>query len=151
MPVRSTNIASTLGFLLAGWLSAAFLPCMLGGPHLASAQEAKRSQEAAKTSNNAKLIAQGDHVGVDFHHRDTRLRQMPVAEFGERAAAQPDHDDVSRIGIEEQKCHHLAGVRRQQRVRCVQLHHALHACEREKQIARQAVFDNERPPGIARA
>ncbi|MGD0506208.1 MAG: c-type cytochrome [Terriglobales bacterium] len=62
MPVRSTNIASTLGFLLAGWLSAAFLPCMLGGPHLASAQEAKRSQEAAKTSNNAKLIAQGKYI-----------------------------------------------------------------------------------------
>jgi mono/diheme cytochrome c family protein len=62
MPVRSRNIASTLGLILAGVLSAGFLPFMFGGPHFASAQEAKRSQDAAKTSANAKLIAQGKYI-----------------------------------------------------------------------------------------
>ncbi len=56
MPVRSTNIASTLGFLLAGWWSAVLLLFIFGAPHLASAQE------AAKTSVNAKLIAQGKYI-----------------------------------------------------------------------------------------
>jgi mono/diheme cytochrome c family protein len=56
MPVRSANIASTLGFLLAVWWSAVLLLFIFGGPHLASAQE------AAKTSANAKLIAQGKYI-----------------------------------------------------------------------------------------
>jgi mono/diheme cytochrome c family protein len=66
MPVRFANTASTLGFLLAEWLSAALLLLVFisisGETHLASGQEAKRSPEAAQASANAKLIAQGKYI-----------------------------------------------------------------------------------------
>ena len=62
MPVRHTNLASTPGSLIAGLLGATFLLFILGGQHLTSAQETKRSQEAAKTSSNAKLIARGKYI-----------------------------------------------------------------------------------------
>ncbi len=66
MRVRSTNIASALGFLLNGWLGAALLILIFisisGENHLASGQEAKRSPEAAKARADAKLIAQGKYI-----------------------------------------------------------------------------------------
>ena len=46
MAARCTNIASALGSLIAGLMSAAFLLFIIGGLHLTSAQETKRSQES---------------------------------------------------------------------------------------------------------
>jgi mono/diheme cytochrome c family protein len=60
MPVRHINLTITLGSLIAGLLGAIFLLFTLGGQHLTSAQETKRSQEAVKT--NAKLIARGKYI-----------------------------------------------------------------------------------------
>jgi mono/diheme cytochrome c family protein len=62
MAARCTNIASTLTSLIAGLMSAAFLLFIIGGLHLTSAQETKRSQEVVKISGNAKLIARGKYI-----------------------------------------------------------------------------------------
>jgi len=62
MPVRCTNIASTLESLIARLLSAALLLFIIGGPRLASAQETKHSHKVAKTNGNAKLIARGKYI-----------------------------------------------------------------------------------------
>ena len=62
MAARCTNIASALGSLIAGLMSAAFLLFIIGGLHLTSAQETKRSQEVVKISGNAKLIARGKYI-----------------------------------------------------------------------------------------
>ena len=62
MAVRCTNIASAFESSIAGFLSAAFLLFTMGGPHLASAQETKRSQEIAKIQGDAKLIARGKYI-----------------------------------------------------------------------------------------
>jgi mono/diheme cytochrome c family protein len=48
--------------LIAGLLSATFLLFTIDGQHLTSAQETKRSQEVAKTSGDAKLIARGKYI-----------------------------------------------------------------------------------------
>src|ERR1700730_15565884 len=60
--VRCTNLAGTLGSLIAGLLSAALPLFIIGGPHLTSAQETKQSHEVAKTTGNAKLIARGKYI-----------------------------------------------------------------------------------------
>jgi mono/diheme cytochrome c family protein len=62
MPVRHKNLVSSLGSLIGGLSAATFLLFILDGQHLTSAQETKRSQEAAKTSGNAKLIARGKYI-----------------------------------------------------------------------------------------
>jgi mono/diheme cytochrome c family protein len=62
MPVRCTNIANTLGSLIAGLLSAALLLFIIGRPRLTSAQEIKQSHGVAKTNGNAKLIARGKYI-----------------------------------------------------------------------------------------
>jgi hypothetical protein len=62
MAARCTNIASTLGSLIAGLMSTAFLIFIIGGLHLTSAQETKRSHEVVKISGNAKLIARGKYI-----------------------------------------------------------------------------------------
>jgi mono/diheme cytochrome c family protein len=62
MPIRHANLASTFGSLIAGLLSASFLLFLVDGQHLTSAQETKRSEEVAKTSGNAKLIARGKYI-----------------------------------------------------------------------------------------
>ena len=61
MAARCTNIASTRGSLIAGLMSAAFLLFIIGGLHLTSAQETKRSQEVVKISG-AKLVARGKYI-----------------------------------------------------------------------------------------
>jgi mono/diheme cytochrome c family protein len=61
MPVRHTNLSSTIGSLIAGLLSA-FLLFTIDGQYLTSAQETKRAQEVAKTSAHAKLIARGRYI-----------------------------------------------------------------------------------------
>jgi hypothetical protein len=43
-------------------MSAAFLLFIIGGLHLTSAQETKRSQGVVKISGNAKLIARGKYI-----------------------------------------------------------------------------------------
>ncbi len=48
-----------------------------------------------------KLVAQVNHIGVDLQHRHLARRQLPVAEFGERATTQPDHADVPWRRIEQ--------------------------------------------------
>jgi mono/diheme cytochrome c family protein len=62
MPVRHTNLAGTLGSLIASLLSATFLLFIIDGQHLTSAQETKRSQEVAKTGGDARLIARGKYI-----------------------------------------------------------------------------------------
>jgi mono/diheme cytochrome c family protein len=62
MAIRHANLVSTCGSLIAGLLSASFLLFIIDGLHLTSAQEAKRSQEVAKTNGNAKLIARGKYI-----------------------------------------------------------------------------------------
>lgn len=61
MPVRHTNLASTLGSLIAGLVSVTFL-LFVDGQHFTSAQETKRSQEVAKTRGDARLIARGKYI-----------------------------------------------------------------------------------------
>ena len=62
MPVRHTNLSSTIGSLIAGLLSATFLLFTIDGQYLTSAQETKRSQEVVKTSAHEKLIARGKYI-----------------------------------------------------------------------------------------
>lgn len=62
MPVRCTNIASTLGFLIASFLIAALLLFIIGEPRLTLAQDTKQSHEVAKTRGDAKLIARGKYI-----------------------------------------------------------------------------------------
>jgi len=61
-PVQCTNVASLLRFLIAVCLSATFLLFIIGRQQLTPAQETRRSQEAAKTSADAKLIARGKYI-----------------------------------------------------------------------------------------
>jgi hypothetical protein len=62
MPVRHTNLSSTLGSLITGLLGVTFQLFILDCQHLTSAQETKRSQEVVKTTGNAKLIASGEYI-----------------------------------------------------------------------------------------
>jgi Cytochrome c len=61
MPVRHTNLASTLRSLIAGLLSATFL-LFVNGQHFTAAQQTNRSQEVAKTGGDARLIARGKYI-----------------------------------------------------------------------------------------
>jgi hypothetical protein len=90
MPVRCTNIANTLGSLIAGLLSAALLLFIIGRPRLTSAQEIKQSHGVAKTNGNAKLIARGKYIveGSRVAGTATRLAirtATPTAQDGLRA------------------------------------------------------------------
>jgi len=62
MPVRRTNVASTLGSLIAGLLSAALPLFIIVGTRLTLAQETNHSHEVTKTKTNAKLIARGKYI-----------------------------------------------------------------------------------------
>lgn len=57
MPVRHTNLGSTIGSLIAG-----VLLFTIDRQYLTSAQETKRSPEVAKTSAQEKLIARGKYI-----------------------------------------------------------------------------------------
>jgi hypothetical protein len=50
--------------------------------------------EAGVVARDGELLAQGDHLRIQFQHGDAAVRQIAVAELGQRAAAQADHDDV---------------------------------------------------------
>ena len=62
MPFRSVNIATTTPCLIAALLSAAFLLAILGRPYVLAAQQARRPQTAAKTSDQATVIARGKYI-----------------------------------------------------------------------------------------
>jgi mono/diheme cytochrome c family protein len=62
MPVRHTNLGSTIGSLIAGVLSVAVLLFTIDWQYPTSAQEIKRSPEVAKTSAQEKLIARGKYI-----------------------------------------------------------------------------------------
>ena len=47
---------------------------------------------------------------VDLQHREAAVGQLAVAKLGQRAAAQPDHDNVGGSLLQQQKTHHGAGV-----------------------------------------
>jgi hypothetical protein len=56
MPVRRSNIASTIGFLLAGLLRALLL-LVIAAPRFSLAQDSKQAPHVTKTSGNAQLLS----------------------------------------------------------------------------------------------
>jgi hypothetical protein len=69
---ESTAIRS----LIATALGAAFLLFLIGRPHHILAQEVARSNEAAKSSSKARLVALGKYIvegvaGCGYRHRST--------------------------------------------------------------------------------
>ncbi len=99
--------------------------------------------EARIVGRQQELLAEGDDVRVDLDHRDPRRGQVAMAVLGERAAAQPEHEDLARLGQEEEEPHHLAGVGELQPVRVRQAHLALDEGAREVEAARAVVLDHE--------
>jgi mono/diheme cytochrome c family protein len=62
MQVRRSNIASTIGSLLAGLLSAALLLLVIAAPRFSLAQDSKQAPHVTKTSGNAQLIERGKYI-----------------------------------------------------------------------------------------
>ncbi len=62
MPLLTTNVPRSLGSLIAGSLSTAFLLLVIAGPRFTSAQDSKQAQHATKTSSNAQLIERGKYI-----------------------------------------------------------------------------------------
>ena len=99
--------------------------------------------EARIVGRQMELPAKGDDVRVDLDHRDPRRGKMAMAVLRERPAAQPEHEDLARVGQEEEEAHHLAGVGELERVRVRQAHLALDEGAREVQAACAVVLDHE--------
>src|SRR5713226_9355449 len=68
---------------------------------------------------------------------------MAMAELHERAAAQTDHEDVARCAIEQQKRHHLLGVRGDQRSGILESHRALDCLQIEVQVSHSGTVKHE--------
>lgn len=66
--------------------------------------------------------AQGDDIGADLNHGQACVRHMPIAELGERTTAEPDHQQMIRVGHEQQKGHHFASVGKIERKGIVDAH-----------------------------
>jgi hypothetical protein len=95
--------------------------------------------QARIVGRHVELVAQGDHLGADFKHRDARLRKMAVAELDQRAAAQAGHDDVARPRREQGEAHHGARVVEHQGVGTREQHLALDIAGHELQRAAVAL------------
>ena len=99
--------------------------------------------ESLAVGRHAELVAQRDHMRVDLGHLDLRLRQVAVAELGQRSAAQPDHRDLARLGLEQQEAHHRSRVTQIERIRVTDLHPALDLTDREIQALVTATVVDE--------
>jgi mono/diheme cytochrome c family protein len=62
MPFRSSNIITTVPYLTAVLLSAAFVLAIFGRPYALAAPQASRPQAAAKNSDQTKIIARGKYI-----------------------------------------------------------------------------------------
>ncbi|MNT17997.1 hypothetical protein D3C72_1531790 [compost metagenome] len=91
--------------------------------------------QARVVGRQHELLAQGNHVGAQFQHRDARVGQVAVAEFQQRTAAQSHHQDVPRARHEQGKAHHGARIAQQQIVGARQQHFALDHAGLEFQAA----------------
>ena len=68
---------------------------------------------------------------------------MAIAELGQRAAAEAQHQDVLRALQKELEAHHRLGVVQLQREGILEAHAALDQRQREMQRARRAVVDDK--------
>src|SRR6185437_6876169 len=91
------------------------------------------------------MLAQRDYTGIDLHDTDACPRQVTITKLGERAAAEPDHQDMLGFGQEQQECHHLARVRDHQCVRIVKSHGALYVGAGKEEVSLAGTVDDERP------
>jgi hypothetical protein len=98
--------------------------------------------EPIVVGGDMKLIAQGNDMRIDLDHQDAGLRQVAIAEFGQRSLAQANHGDVLRFCHEQQKSHHHARVLQVQRIGVSKSHAALHFANGEVQsLGMQGVVD----------
>jgi hypothetical protein len=93
---------------------------------------------------HAKRCAQRDHVSPQFDHGDVGLRKMPVAELGQRTAAQADHQNAAWPRHEQRKRHHRAAIWQHQCVGPRQQHLALYIAWRKFQRAPLAACAHQR-------
>ena len=81
--------------------------------------------ESAIIRRKVEIVTHRDHSRIDLGHRNGRLRQMAIAELGERTAAKSNHADRDRRRMEQQKTHHHLCVAQHQIVRSIDRHFAL--------------------------
>ncbi len=95
-------------------------------------------------------LPQGDDVRIDLDHLDFGARQVTMAEFRQRSAAQADHQNAGGFGIEQHETHHHPRVLEVERIGAQQGHTALDLLLGEMQGPLRAGIQEEGPGAAGR-
>ena len=104
--------------------------------------------KARVVGRHEEAVAQRDHMRIDLDRGDVGPRQMLVAVLGERAAAEPDHQDARGLGLDQREAHHRSRVVELEHDRVAAAHSALDRRHVEIQRGRALVLIDEGAHGV---
>lgn len=93
---------------------------------------------------DVEMPAEREHLGIDLHGGYRAIGYVTVAEFYNRAAAQTDHLDPARGGVEKQASHYYPCVIENEARGLLGRHHALDSGPIRQEDAQDAEIEDHR-------